>query len=851
MEVKMNPYNNIQFTGDEPTMAAICDSENIVFAWLKVAQNNGCAGVDSITIEQFAQNVEGNLIRLQEDVITGAYQPSPLLRFYVAKGEDDSRAISVPTVRDRVAVQAATAVLTPILDATFEECSYGYRKGKGRRQALMEIIRLRDMGYIYVLDADIEKFFDNIDHFLLIQRLADLVPEESVARLVASWLTVDIHDGNNVYQLTKGVPQGSSLSPLLSNLYLDLFDKVMMERGYKLIRYCDDFVVLAQHHAVALEAHQLSEHLLGQLKLRLKAEKTQIVTFEQGFRYLGVTFKGQAVFTEGLDNLRLTETPKLIESSQNRENTPDLLQKFDLMDDSIPLIGETRERILPHRVGFNLSGIYPPGKGNEMGGIDTLDVTGGFVTADNHQPKTRRGAPVHAPSFSAAEILNALSNVQQNEMPNNNVRESLNSTVPADRPALGGNEWREVETSPASEQTSVSNEPPACAGTADRSHESWIAQQLREMHSTIQKLRQEIGAVQGNEADEPIAKDNNQSFSTSRLLSTLYLSEQGSYLSYSQKRLMVKKGEEVIMELPAIKIQQVIVFGQCGITTPALDFCLKASIPISFLSVHGAYYGRLTPPAAKQVTLHQQQFQKIQDTSFALNIAKSFVDGKIHNQRVLLQRRHWRQNDTELESAINFLAEMQKKAQNATTLDELRGYEGTSSAEYFRVFGLLLDDSFSFEKRIKHPPTDPVNALLSFGYTLLFQNIYSLVEAHGLHPYCGHLHALRDGHPALISDLIEEFRAPVVDSLVVYLINSHIIKPEHFEKNQEAQKPCLLTSEGRKTFVAQFETKMLSTWTHPHTNYTVDYRRLIALQITELAQCIRGEREYYRPMKVR
>jgi CRISPR-associated protein Cas1 len=723
MEGKMNPYN-IQFTGDEPTMAAICDSENIVFAWLKVAQNNGCAGVDAITIEQFAQNVQGNLIRLQEDLITGAYQPSPLLRFYVAKGEDESRALSIPTVRDRVAQQAVTAVLTPLLDATFEECSYGYRKGKGRRQALMEIIRLRDMGYIYVLDTDIEKFFDNIDHFLLIQRLADLVPEESVARLVASWLTVDVHDGNNVYQLTKGVPQGSSLSPLLSNLYLDLFDKVMMEQGYKLIRYCDDFVVLAQHHSVAIEAHQLSEHLLGQLKLRL--------------------------------------------------NSP-----------------------------------------------------------------------------------------------------QLNSTVPADRPALGENEWKEVETSPPSvpphvgggkgeEQTSVSNES---------FHESWIAQQLREMHSPssdgevtclaisdegkltrqggIQKLRQEIGAVQGNEADEPITKDNNQSFSTSRLLSTLYLSEQGSYLSYSQKRLMVKKGEEVIMELPAIKIQQVIVFGQCGVTTPALDFCLRASIPISFLSVHGSYYGRLTPPTAKQVTLHQQQFQKSQDTSFALNIAKSFVDGKIHNQRVLLQRRHWRQNDSELESSINFLSEMQKKAQSATTLDELRGYEGTSSAEYFRVFGLLLDDSFDFEKRIKHPPTDPVNALLSFGYTLLFQNIYSLVESHGLHPYCGHLHALRDGHPALVSDLIEEFRAPVVDSLVVYLINSHIIKPEHFEKNNGAQKPCLLTNEARKTFVAQFENKMLTTLNHPQTNYTVDYRRLIALQITELAQCIRGERESYRPMKVR
>ncbi|HID30305.1 MAG TPA: CRISPR-associated endonuclease Cas1, partial [Desulfobacterales bacterium] len=715
----MNLYN-LQFTDDEPTMAAICDSENIVFAWLKVAQNNGCAGVDSITIEQFGQNVGGNLIRLQEDLMTGAYQPSPLLRFYVDKGDSDCRALSVPTVRDRVAVQAATAVLTPILDATFEECSYGYRKGKGRRQALMEIVKLRDMGYIYVLDADIEKFFDNIDHFLLIQRLADLVPEESVARLVASWLTVDIHDGNNVYQLTKGVPQGSSLSPLLSNLYLDLFDKVMLERGYKLIRYCDDFVVLAQQHAVASEALKLSEHLMGQLKLRLKTDKTQVVTFEQGFRYLGVTFKGKEVFKEGLDNIQLTETPQLPEGpGQHGEDRLDLLAKFGLVDDSMT----------DNSTGEMMATATDRGEWIEenegTGGTDTLsprEIEERLISQGEASQTERNAELAGAPSRSAEELLLALSNARRDE----------NSHSKANAPKqMEGNEPQQTEMDVASEQISVPDE---------QSHESWIAQQLRDMHSTIQQLRQEIATTQGSESDEPMTKESQnppsipplekgeRGISTSRLLSTLYLSEQGSYLSYSQKRLIVKKGEQVLMEIPAVKIQQIIVFGQCGITTPAINFCLKASIPISFLSVHGSYYGRLMSPAAKQVTLHQQQFQKCADSEFALKIAKSFVDGKIHNQRVLLQRRHWRQNDSELEAAIQFLSDMQKRAEAATTLDELRGYEGNSAAQYFRVFGLLLDDSFSFSKRIKHPPTDPVNALLSFGYTLLFQNIYSLVE---------------------------------------------------------------------------------------------------------------------------
>jgi CRISPR-associated protein Cas1 len=120
-----------------------------------------------------------------------------------------------------------------------------------------------------------------------------------------------------------------------------------------------------------------------------------------------------------------------------------------------------------------------------------------------------------------------------------------------------------------------------------------------------------------------------------------------------------------------------------------------------------------------------------------------------------------------------------------------------------------------------------------------------------LHPYCGYLHAIRDGHPALVSDLIEEFRVPIVDSLVIYLINSRIIKPDDFEKKEGTDKPCWLSNEARKAFVHHFENKMQSTVTHTQTNYTVDYRRIIDLQITELVQCIRGERETYRPMKLR
>jgi len=856
----MYPFETLRFIDTEPTMAEICASENILLAYAKVRLNNGCAGVDGVTVERFDQNVEENLVHLQEELLSGAYQPAPLLRFYVDKGDGSQRALSIPTVRDRIVQQAITAVLTPKLDATFEPSSYGYRKGKGRKQAIAEMIRLRDAGYQYVVDADIADYFDNVDHWILIQRVADLVPEESVARLVAMLLTSEVDDGQQRFTLRKGLPQGSPLSPLLSNLYLDLFDKVISERGYHLIRYVDDFVILERHLASAQQALQLAQYLLTQLKLSLKAEKTAIVTFGQGFRYLGVFFLGQNVHTMGKDNLKLPPPPRASET--------DIPQSHFAYP--IPESGNG----------------LPPRPSEGSGKIGRTD---GGVRSSEPSPFQ---PPLPAPQFALSEpaVRDAFPD-EWGLSPDAQV--ALNPdflgaeafAVPRigeekpHPPAVDSTQTHTGENTPSPTHTvwfpsvapEIQPEPP----------HDFLTQQLFAMQQAIELLRADIRQQQGavTPDEPPLTKGSqDQGMGTSRLLSTLYLHEQGSTLSLSEKRFIVKLEKTTLLEVPAMKIAQIVIFGQCQVTTPAIDFCLKAGVPICFLSQHGSYYGRLAPPTAKQVLLQQRQFLTSANHPASLKLAKAFVEGKIYNQRILLQRRQRRIQHAELSVAVDVMAEMLVKSAQATTLDELRGYEGNASARYFGVFGLLLDDAFSFSRRIKHPPTDPVNALLSFGYTLLFQNIYSLVEAHSLHPYCGHLHALRDGHPALVSDLIEEFRALVVDPLVLYLLNSHIIKADDFEPverseipiyrnepgesppmrsgqadhrsgKQDASIPCRLTSAARKTFVQQFEAKMQSQVTHPPTGYTVDYRRCIDLQITQLVGCLRGEREGYLPMK--
>ena len=188
----------------------------------------------------------------------------------------------------------------------------------------------------------------------------------------------------------------------------------------------------------------------------------------------------------------------------------------------------------------------------------------------------------------------------------------------------------------------------------------------------------------------------------------------------------------------------------------------------------------------------------------------------------------------------------------ATTLDEVRGYEGHGAARYFDAFGHLVQPDLGFTRRVRRPPTDPVNSLLSFGYTLCFYNLYGLIRGRGLHPFVGHLHAMRDRHPALASDLLEEFRAPIVDSLVLYLVNSKLLTAADFYRPQvDPDGACLLRDRGRKLFLQHFEQKMTTTITHPHTGETAEWRRVMDVQVAHMRQWIVGEVTEYRPMEIR
>lgn len=266
------------------------DHHALEAAWRRVKDNQGCAGVDRVTIEEFESGLLYELPRLQRELADGRYRPLPLLRILVDKSNGETRALCVPTVRDRVAQATALHHIEPILEAQFEDCSFAFRKGRSVRAAVYRIKKLYEKGYRWVVDADIDAFFDSIDHALLLAKIDHYIPDQWLRWLLRLWIQAEVWDGKVVTKLTRGIPQGSVVSPILANLFLDDLDEELLRRGMHLVRYADDFIILSKEQAQAEVALEVTDKILELLRLDLNEEKTAIVHFDHGFTYLGVLF---------------------------------------------------------------------------------------------------------------------------------------------------------------------------------------------------------------------------------------------------------------------------------------------------------------------------------------------------------------------------------------------------------------------------------------------------------------------------------------------------------------------------------------------------------------------------------
>ncbi len=259
--------------------------------WMRVLARSGAPGIDGVTIDGFTRGAEGRITTLSEDLIAGTYRPQPPRIVKIPKKVGGERILRIPGIRDRVAQSSAALMLSPLLEPTFEDASFGYRPGRSIQAAARRIGGLHAQGFGWVVEADIDDFFDEIPHDKLLAKLVKVVPDPDVEALVGLWLTSAEPDG-------VGIAQGSPLSPLLANLHLDAVDEALSGSETALVRYADDFVILCRSQETATRAMGLAIRVLAEQGLRLDADKTRILPYDEGFRFLGHRFGAEGIVYE-------------------------------------------------------------------------------------------------------------------------------------------------------------------------------------------------------------------------------------------------------------------------------------------------------------------------------------------------------------------------------------------------------------------------------------------------------------------------------------------------------------------------------------------------------------------------
>ncbi len=384
-----------------------------------------------------------------------------------------------------------------------------------------------------------------------------------------------------------------------------------------------------------------------------------------------------------------------------------------------------------------------------------------------------------------------------------------------------------------------------------------------------------------------------------------YIHHPAAHLQRHGQTLQVFVEGNLLRTLFLHRIEQLVLVGNLTLTGGAISLLCREKIETVFLTTHGRYKGRLEVDESKNVFLTQRQFQTLEDPTFCRDLARSFVLGKQHNMATLigrLKRRGAKHLQHELQGLHDKIRQEMERTLRAETVEQLRGHEGQATAVFFQGLRHGLKKDWNFRKRVRRPPTDPVNSVLSFLYTLLFNRALSALRVANLHPGVGYLHALDYGRYSLVMDLVEEFRSLLAETTMLSLFNLEMLKAEDFfyedppplppspepthrpeqvredplgmihensddgffdapeqrlnedgapEHDSDGKRPCRLTHDARKRVISAFEEKLESEFHHPLVGHTVTYGEALVQQARLLREVIEGQRQQYVPLQMK
>ncbi|MBD3334265.1 MAG: CRISPR-associated endonuclease Cas1 [Candidatus Eisenbacteria bacterium] len=684
VEPRSRPHR--RFRPARSLLAEIADQDGLERAVEHIRRHSVAAGMDGETPEGFSEDRSRRITKVITEISSRRYKPSPLLGCVIPKSGSRVRPLAIPTMKDRVLQRAACEALGPAIDVLLEDCSYAYRKGFSRAGAARAIEQAYSAGYRYVLDADIESFFDAVDWKRMFAKLDALFPQEPLVELIRAWIQAPVVFDGTTIRRKRGLPQGCPVSPLLANLFLDEFDEELLGKDYRLVRYADDFVVLCKDLESARRARGDAAAALAELGLQLSEEKTSIRSFDQGFSYLGYLFCRSVVF----------EKEKVDEA-----------------------------------------------------GMADLEPAG-----------------IPEASWLA-------------QVPFEKVRALVRGGRKGRKPAA-------LEVVPLA---------PAGAAPADQRRPLYVTS-----HSTRLRVRKETLEV---------------------------LSDGGEHTT-----------------IPLRTLSHVVLVGSVRVTVSALRRLAGEGVPVYFCSRGGTLQSVMGRHAADW-KLWTAQASLAEDFRVRVQFAREIVMAKLHNQATLAVRFKL----AGAHAAAEEIRALERGCRAKTTLDALRGLEGRGSSIFFGAMARTLPDSWGFQGRKAHPPPDPVNALLSFGYTMLYNHIRTDLVVVGLNPRVGLYHQPRGTYAALACDLEEEFRH-LVEALVLSMIRRREIVQSDFVFESAGPYPCLMTPDARRRFIAAFERRLALTFTPPD-GVRVSYRRFMDHQARRARSYVAGHGKQYMPLRIR
>jgi group II intron reverse transcriptase/maturase/CRISPR-associated endonuclease Cas1 len=763
--------------------------ETLYAGWFRVKTHSRRShGNDQVTIEQFGNRVDAELDRLASELGEGRYRCRPLRTVRIPKADGDFRVLKIACVRDRVVQAACLHLIEPLFDARFSPTSFAYRPGRGAQHAVALARSAIRAGKHFIVTADIRKCFDSIDHDILLRLVGDVISDRDLIQLLRSWLTADVIDFMDVIPAEVGVHQGEAISPLLANIYLDPLDKEFERAGMLFVRYADDYLVMCDSEAQAQAALRLMEDFLrGVLQLALKPAKTHYNHIDQGASFLGFVIqrddvripadklsRTMAAIGEHLDAIAAATTSPM-DRWQAATHMNALIRGFRnyfLIDDAPGIRAQLAEMdaTIVERAA------------------DRFGADSGLELIWNSR---ERFLPEIANVDQAADALAKSSAVSGAYLQDETVRA-------ASRPLSAA----AVLAAPATVEL-----PPDAARLSP----------------------------QGSKDD----------FDVLLLDGRLHVMTSGCYVTFSGDDIVVRQRKHEAFRAPISTVTMAYLEGR-GIAVSAdltMRLCEK-DIPVVFTPLVGLPAAIAQPIRSLRSHARQQQALRRNEPE-VLMAGLRMLSAKVANQASVLKyfaKYKKRTGDPAFANLSGTADDLRDIAHTLEGLDPAAqgiravgmGHEGRAAAKYWAAFASFVPGDLPFPGRHTRHATDPVNSAINYVYTMLYGEVWRAIIRAGLDPYFGIMHGTERDQGSLVFDLIEEFRAPFGDRLVIGLFGRGFAL--------ELDKEGHLRAGCRRKIVTAF----LKQWTRP-----IRWRgklrppsEILELQVTGLKNLFLGKGSY-------